>query len=166
MRYKFAFLLFVFCSILFVGCSSLKAPIIQQNEPITAYSYFYITPSSELTSGTSGVFGNGYGVYGASYTNSINPSEVISGILLKNGFIRLPELDQKLLDKTLIVNYGESGRRDKGLGYTLEVTIQFLSAKTYSVVCLCTAEGMGSTEADDIRIAINRALEPLFIHEP
>ena len=162
MKHILALVLFVLSSILFVGCSSLKAPIIQQNEPITAYSYFYITPSSELTSSTGGVFGNGYGVYGSSFTNTINPSEVISGILLKHGFIRLPDLDQKLLDKTLIVNYGESGRRDKGLGYTLEVTIQFLSANTYSVVCLCTAEGMGSTEADDIRIAINRALDPLF----
>lgn len=166
MKHKFYIIILVFSSILFVGCRSLKAPIIQQNESISAYSYFYMIPSSELTSSSGEVFGSGYGVYGTSYTKSINPSEVISGIMLKNGFVRLPEIDQKLLDKTLIVNYGESGRRDKLFGYTIEVTIQFLSAKTYSVVCICTAEGMGSTEADDIRIAINRALGPLFIHEP
>ena len=166
MKHKFAFILLVFSSILFVGCSSLKAPIIQQNESITPYKYFYIMPSSELTSSSGGVYGTGYGVYGASYTKSINPSDVISGTLLKHGFVRLPELDQSLLDKTLIVNYGESGRRSKLLGYTIEVTIQFLSAKTKTVVCVCTAEGRGSTEADDIRIAINRALEPLFNHKP
>lgn len=162
MNHKLSVVLLVLSSILFVGCRSLKAPIIQNYEPIDTYRYFYIMPSSELTSSSGGVYGTGYGVYGASYTKSINPSDVIFGTLLKHGFVRLPELDQSLLDKTLIVNYGESGRRSKLMGYTIEVTIQFLSAKTYSVVCVCTAEGMGSTEADDIRIAINRALNSLF----
>lgn len=87
---------------------------------------------------------------------------MISGIFLKNGFIRLPELKPDLLDQTIVVNYGESGRRNKGLGYTIEVTIQILSAKTSEPICICTAEGQGETEADDVRIAINRALSPLF----
>ena len=148
--------------LLLVGCASLRKPIIQQNEPIRSYSYFYITPTSELTSSNGGVYGGQYGVYGGSTTKTLNPSDVISGILLKQGMVRLPELDSELLNKTLIVNYGESGRRKLNLGYSIEVTIQFLQAKTHSVVCVCTAEGQGSTEADDIRIAINRALEPLF----
>jgi hypothetical protein len=54
------------------------------------------------------------------------------------------------------VNYGESGKRDRGLGYTIEVTIQFISAKTHTQICSCTAEGQGETEADDIRQAITR----------
>ena len=145
--------------VLLSGCGSLKSPIIQQNEPISSYNYFYITPTAELTSGSSAVIS---GKYVASTTKTINPSDVISGTLLKHGMVRLPELDQNLLDKTLIVNYGESGRRSLNLGYSIEVTIQFLQARTHSIVCICTAEGQGSTEADDIRIAINRALEPLF----
>ena len=149
-------------AVLFSSCGSLKAPIIQQNEPVSSYEYFYIMPTSELTSGSGGVYGGKYGVYGGSSTKTINPSDVISGTMLKHGFIRLPELNPQLLSKTLIINYGESGRRSLGLGYSIEVTIQFLSAQTNSVVCVCTAEGQGSTEADDIRIAINRALEPLF----
>ena len=100
---------------------------------------------------------NSYGI-----TKTSNPSDLIAGILIKQGFIRLPELNSRLLDETLIVNYGESGRRNVNLGYSIEVTIQFLSAKTNMPVCVCTAEGQGSTEADDIRIAINRALKPLF----
>jgi len=146
----------------FISCGSLKSPVIQQNEPITSYKYFYIMPTSEKTSSSGGVYGNNYGVYGGSHTATINPGDAIAGTLLKNGFIRLPELDPQLSNETLIINYGESGRRNLNLGYTIEVTIQFLSAKTHSVVCVCTAEGQGSTEADDIRIAINRALEPLF----
>ena len=149
-------------AILLVGCSTLKAPIIQQNEPVSSYIYFYVTPTSELTSSSGGVYGSQYGTYGSTTTKSLNPSDVISGVLLKQGMIRLPALDPELLDKTLVVNYGESGRRNLNLGYSLEVTIQFLQARTHSVVCICTAEGQGSTEADDIRIAINRALEPLF----
>jgi hypothetical protein len=62
----------------------------------------------------------------------------------------------------MIVNYGESGKRNKGLGYTIEVTIQFVSAKTNAKLCSCTAEGQGETEADDIREAITRCLTPLL----
>ena len=50
----------------------------------------------------------------------------------------------------------------RGLGYTIEVTIQFSSAKTNEMICSCTAEGQGETEADDIRQAIRRALTSLF----
>ena len=162
MKQFFSFVSFILCTVLFVGCGSLKSPVIQQNEPIKSYKYFYITPTAELTSSSGGVYGGRYGVYGGSTTKSLNPSDVISGTLLKQGMIRLPELDTELLDQTLVVNYGESGRRNLNMGYTIEVTIQFLQARTHSVVCICTAEGQGSTEADDIRIAINRALEPLF----
>ena len=48
------------------------------------------------------------------------------------------------------------------LGYTIEITLQFLSADTHEVVCTSTAEGMGETEADDIRIAIQKALTEVF----
>ena len=162
MKYIKTLTIWVMSTIVFIGCASLKKPIIQQNEPITSYKYFYVMPTSERTSSNGGVYGNNDGVYGGSMTATINPSDVIAGTLLKNGFVRLPELDPQLSNETLIVNYGESGRRNLNLGYTIEVTIQFLSAQTHSVVCVCTAEGQGSTEADDIRIAINRALEPLF----
>lgn len=154
--------LLVLSIVMLISCGSLKAPIVQQNEPINSYRYIYITPTSDLTSSSGGVYGGRYGVYGGSSTKTINPSDVISGVLLKHGFIRLPEIDPQLIDETLIINFGESGRRSLGMGYSIEVTIQFLSAKTHSVVCVCTAEGQGSTEADDIRIAINRALEPLL----
>ena len=157
---KFFYLVLV--AVIMVACASMKAPIINQIESLDNYKYIYITPTSELTSGSSGIYGGKYGLYGGGYTKTINPSDVISGIMLKQGYIRLPELNPELLDKTLIVNYGESGRRNVNLGYSIEVTIQFLSARTNMPVCICTAEGQGSTEADDIRIAINRALAPLF----
>lgn len=155
------------CTISIIGilllnsCGSLKAPTIHQFSSIDGYKYVFITPTAELTSSTGVAYAIGNGLYGNT-SKTINPSDVISGIFLKNGYIRLPELKPDLLDQTVIVNYGESGRRNRALGYTIEVTIQILSAKTSEPICICTAEGQGDTEADDVRIAINRALGPLF----
>ena len=149
-------------AIIFSSCGALKTPVIVRNAPIEGYRYVFITPTKELTSSAGGTYGGRYGIYGASTTKSVNPSDVISGELIKNGFIILPELKSELNNKTLIVNYGESGRRNRGLGYTIEVTIQFISAETHELICSCTAEGQGETEADDIRQAIRRALSGLF----
>jgi hypothetical protein len=111
---------------------------------------------------------SGATINGQYYTSSktVNPTDVITGILTKEGLIRLPELKSELINETLIINYGESGKRNTGLGgYTIEVTIQFISSKTSSLVCSCTAEGQGSTEADDIRQAITRCLASLLSKE-
>lgn len=126
------------------------------------YRYVFITPTDQLTSASGGVYGGQNGIYGATTTKSIVPSDVISGIFLKRGYTRVPELEPELLDQTIVVNYGESGRRNRGLGYTIEVTIQFISAKTHQKICSCTAEGQGETEADDIREAITRCMVPLL----
>lgn len=154
---------FVVFSILMLGsCAPLRLPVIVKNAPIETYKYAYISPTKELTSSSGGTYGGQYGIYGSSTTKSVNPSDVIAGVLIKEGFIILPELKSELSNETLIVNYGESGRRNRGFGYTIEVTIQFISAETKQMICSCTAEGQGETEADDIRQAIRRALEGLF----
>lgn len=153
----------ILLTILTNGCAPLKTPTIIKNEPIEGYKYIFISPTSNLTSGSGGVYGGQYGVYGATTSKSVNPGDVISGILLKEGYTRIPELKPELQDETIIVNYGESGKRSTGLGgYTIEVTIQFISAKTHVQLCSCTAEGQGETEADDIREAITRCLSTLL----
>lgn len=127
-------------------------------DSVKKYRYIYITPTQTLSSGSGSIVENQY--YSSSKT--INPADLVSGILTKQGFIRLPELRQELANQTLIVNFGESGKRNAGLGYTLEVTIQFINAQTLQPACTCTAEGMGSTEADDIRNAIQRCLQGIL----
>ena len=155
--------LLIICTILLEnGCASLRMPTIVRNAPVEMYKYAYISPTKKLTSSIGGTYGGQYGIYGSSTTKSVNPSDVIAGILIKEGYIILPELKSELSNETLIVNYGESGRRNRGFGYTIEVTIQFISAKTNEIICSCTAEGQGETEADDIRQAIKRALSSLF----
>ena len=155
------FLAVILTTILVNSCAVLKPPVITKNYSIEGFKYAFIPSTNSLTSGT-GTTSNGQ--YYSS-TKTVNPSDVISGILMKENFILLPEIQQELADRTLIVNYGESGRRyiAGGLvGYTTEVTINFISAKTYETICSCTAEGYGSTEADDIRKAITRCLTGLF----
>ena len=111
----------IFLSLLIKGCAPLKPAVVVKNSSIESYKYIYVSPTESLTSSTGSVYGGEYGTYGATTSKSVNPSDVISGILVKEGFIRLPELKSDLTDQTLIVNYGESGRRNRGLGYTIEL---------------------------------------------
>ena len=141
---------------------TLKPVTYNGNTSLIGYKYAYITPTSGLSSISGGVYGNAYGVYGSTISKSINPADVISGILMKNGFTLIPKLNDELKDRTIIINYGETGRRNVSWGYTIEITLQILSADNLEVLCTTTAEGMGSTEADDIRIAITRAMEAIF----
>lgn len=143
------------------SCAPLKPATIIKNSSIENYKYIYISPTNSLTSSTGATYGGQY----YSSSKSVNPTDVITGILTKEGFIRLPELKSELTNETLIVNYGESGRRDRGLGYTIEVTIQFVSAQSNELLTSCSAEGQGSTEADDIRQAITRCLSALLSKE-
>ena len=158
-QYNKLTLLILFFIVNSCGTTYLPATSIK-NQDFKAFKYFYITPTNSLTSsyGTTNIYGQYY-----SSSKTINPSDEITGILTKEGFIRLPELKNELASETLIVNFGKSGTRDTGMGgYTIEVTIQFVSAKTNTLVCSCTAEGQGSTEADDIRIATTRCLNKLL----
>lgn len=148
-------------SILLNSCGPLKPVTIIKNSSIKKYKYIYISPTNSLTASSGGVYGGSYGIFGSSTSKSINPSDLISGILTKEGLIKLPEIKKELEDQTLIINYGESGKRSRGLGYTIEVTVQFLSARTNQLVSSCSAEGQGETEVDDIRQAITRCLKAL-----
>ena len=147
---------------IFASCVSLQPVRVTKNASLDNYTYFYITPTETKTGSSGGVYGNGYGVYGSSTSRSTNPADIISGYLIKRGLVRLPEIKSDLADRTMIINYGETGRRYAGLGYTIEITLQIISAKTNEVICVLTGEGMGDTEADDIRIAINRCLSELY----
>lgn len=155
----------IVCMALINGCAPLKPVSISMLDAMENYKYFYIIPVGDVTSSAGNIYGGSNGLYGASHTVSINPSDVIAGYMLKQGYTRVPEVSQSNIDETLIISYGESGRRNRGLGYTIEVTIQFVSAKNNKPICVCTGEGQGSSEADDVRIAINRCLDGVFIRK-
>lgn len=151
MKYYIIFIL----STISLGCLTIKPATSVKNSNIESYKYIYLSSTSSLSSSTGTTVSGQY----YSSSKSVNPGDVVTGILTKAGLIKLPEVKPELASETLIVNYGESGKRKTGLGgYTIEVTIQFISAKTNALVCSCTAEGQGETEADDIRYAITNCL--------
>lgn len=146
------------------GCATLLPTTITRNseDDLKNYSYFYVNPAGAKTGSAGYVTGGNYGVYGSSSTRTTEPCDIISGYLIKLGYVRVATIDENISDKTLVISYGETGRRPAGLGYTIEVTLQFTSAKTHAPVCTVTGEGQGETEADDIRIAILRCLDTAF----
>ena len=110
------------------------------------------------------MYGNQYGVYGGS-TKTVNPSEVISGYLMKKGYTTLPNIDPNLVDNTMTVSYGYTGRRQLSLfSYASCVMIQFRDAKTHELIATCEGEGCGEDETDDILQAIYSAIGVIFAH--
>ena len=158
MRYLKPLFLTIIVVLTLTSCGSLRPATVTRHSSLEGYQYAYINSTSTKV-GSAGYFYNGMG---ASETKSTNPSEIISGFLMKKGFIIVPELKSENESHTIVVNYAETGRRNLNLGYAIEITIQILSAKDNSLLCTGTAEGQGSTEADDIRIAINRCLAEIF----
>lgn len=143
------------------GCYTLQVPTTSNSGKLQSYPYVYVIPTSGV-SGSSGVYGNQYGVYGGQ-TTTTNPSEVIAGYLMKRGFTILPEITPDLQSKTLIASYGHTGKRQLSLfAYSNIVLIQFRDAKTHELVASSEAEGCGSDEAQDVLQAITRALDALF----
>lgn len=122
-------------------------------ESIRNYKYAYIAETNPLVAGSGTMVS---GIYTSSQTTA-NPKDIITGRLVKEGFEILPELKEELLDETIIVNYGQGGRRKLSMFYvSTENVLQILSAKTNQIICNCTSEGCGEHITDDIRIAINR----------
>ena len=151
-------------SFLLSGCAILKEPEIVKRGDIQDYKYVVLPGAASLTSSSGGIYGNEYGIYGSSSSKQLNPRSIIEGILLKKGLLSVESVTEEKRNRTLIVKYGESGRRDVagGLGgYTLEVTIAIITANTDGLIYSCVAEGQGSTEVDDIRDAIHRCLSEI-----
>lgn len=156
------FLFLISATLCLVGCNyQLYAPIVEVKPAIAKYRYAYIIPTGSVTSGLSSE--------GDGYTKSISPSEVIAGDLMQRGYSILPQINQDLIDKTMIVNYGEVGVRDIGYQiYTKEVIIQFRDAQSQDLICSGKAEGLvdflwgSSTEVDAVVFAIKKALDSIY----
>lgn len=154
----------VLLSIAMSGCVTLKPTSITRNDKddFSNYKYFYVNTAGTKTSGSGVVVGNQYGVYGGSSTKSIDPCDVITGFLIRKGYIRVAEINDSNRDETFVINYGEIGKRTAGFAYTFEVVLQFISANANEVICTVTGEGYGETEADGIRRGILRCLDTAF----
>ena len=146
----------------FASCGvMLNAPVASVKSNLYKYNYVYVVPTSGVTS-SSGVYGGQYGVHGGQ-TKTVNPSEAISGYLMKIGYTPVPSVTEELANKTLIVSYGYTGRRTlSAFAYASCIIIQMRDAKTHELVASCEAEGCGSDETEDILQAIYSGLNAIF----
>ncbi len=128
---------------------------------INKYQYFYIIPTSTI------IYERGSVNNGTGYSNgySMNPADELAGYLQNKGLIRLSEIKNDKASSTLVVSFAISGRRpvSPSGAYTTEVILHFTSADTDSLICSCKAEGLGSSEIEDIREALQRCFNELNI---
>ncbi|MBB6276569.1 hypothetical protein [Porphyromonas circumdentaria] len=159
MRIRLGFLVFfgLLSLSLLTSCVTLRPASVDLRKPIDTYTYVYVPVAQAINSTTSATF--------SGVSQSVNSRDMIVGVFAKHGYVVLHQLEDKYLPKTLIVNCGESGRRNVFLGYTTEVTLQFISAETGELLCTTTAEGYISTENTKVKHAISRALEAVFSHQ-
>lgn len=164
---RFAVSLFLLAFI--SGCMSLQDPTYVQNKDIIGnYKYAYIPEISNKTSSSSSAVGwsnpySGENSFNLNYVatgvaKDMSPHLEIEGFLLKKGIVRIDKINEENINDTFIVRYGNSGRRDGFWGYALEVTIAFIEPESNEILFMCTAEGIGETETDDIRYAISNCL--------
>lgn len=149
------------------GCGTAKKvpqyATISGTPDLSKYKYVYIHPTTDKTSVSGGVYGGQYGVYGNTSSKSVNPSDIVAGKFIKSGYSVVPDINKALAGQTIIVNIAETGRKQYNiLSYSIEMTIQLLDASTYELICNVSAEGMGETEADDVRKAILKCLDAIF----
>lgn len=150
----------------FVSCAILEPIESRTFKDLSSYKYAVVAQSSTISSGVGGAY-IGYGTGGGaaySVSKSVNPSDIIAGILMKKGFVIVDSVPKDKESETLIVKFGQGDKRNVlgGIGgYTLSANIQMLESKSQDVVFTCNAEGQGETEADDIRVAITRCLSAL-----
>lgn len=158
-------LLVLFPLLVLTGCYTLRAPTVSNSGRLRNYSCVYIIPTGGISANSGihgGLYGNQLWIHGGA-TKTTNPSEVISGYLMKKGYAILPNLSSSNAEKSLVVSYGNVGKRDMGfLAYSCIVLVQFRDAKTNELIASSEAEGCGEDESEDILQAITRALDALF----
>lgn len=142
---------------LFSSCSVLRPTGVTIKHDIRAYSRVFIPSTNTIQSRTDSKEGNTI----TTESQSVNPRDLIAGTLAKQGYIILHQLDNRFLNDTMIITYGESGRRSIITNNVTEITLQLVSASTGELLGTITAEGLEDNEAETIRVALTRALQAL-----
>ncbi len=144
--------------------AQLKSPVADVKGDLTAYNYYYVVPTNAVTSSSGIAVGVSYGMFSGvagNQTNTVSPSETISGYLMKNGYNVTTSIIPEKADQTLIVSYGYTGRRElNAFDYASCIIIQMRNAATQELVASFEAEGYGyNDEAEGIMKAIFKALD-------
>ena len=152
-------------AIVLTACGALKPTTCSVQPTFYKYRYVYIMPTGSVT-GSTGVYTSYVDnrVHGG-VTRTTNPSDMMSGYLMQKGLTILPQLDDAKKAETLVLSYGETDHRDVGflwLSTSTGIIIQFRDAQTNDLIASAEAEDYGSTEADNVRYALRKALDAIF----
>ena len=152
-------------AIVLTACGALKPTTCSVQPTFYKYRYVYIMPTGSVT-GSTGVYTSYVDnrVHGG-VTRTTNPSDMMSGYLMQKGLTILPQLDDAKKAETLVLSYGETDHRDVGflwLSTSTGIIIQFRDAQTNDLIASAEAEDFGSTEADNVRYALRKALDAIF----
>ena len=152
-------------AIVLTACGALKPTTCSVQPTFYKYRYVYIMPTGSVT-GSTGVYTSYVDnrVHGG-VTRTTNPSDRMSGYLMQKGLTILPQLDEAKKAETLVLSYGETDHRDVGflwLSTSTGIIIQFRDAQTNDLIASAEAEDYGSTEADNVRYALRKALDAIF----
>ena len=152
-------------AIVLTACGALKPTTCSVQPTFYKYHYVYIMPTGSVT-GSTGVYTSYVDnrVHGG-VTRTTNPSDMMSGYLMQKGLTILPQLDEAKKAETLVLSYGETDHRDVGflwLSTSTGIIIQFRDAQTNDLIASAEAEDYGSTEADNVRYALRKALDAIF----
>ena len=147
-----------FCLIIVVdilaSCSLTRSlPTTTITKDLTQYNFVYVVPTSAVTSGI------------LIETNTVNPSEMITGYLMKKGYSSIPSIDAELKSRTLVVTYGNTSSTSFSHSFVARkgVIIQFRDAETHELIATSEAEGASlNTETEALIQAINSALNSIF----
>ena len=148
---KKIFLLIVASFVCLNSIEAVSLPHVTVKDRLTDYKYFYVMPTSGVTSGAGFISGG----YGASTTTTIVPSDAIRGYLIKNGYNVLSSIKPELAHKTLIVSYGYAGT---------SIILQMRNAVTEELVASIESPRTGDNDAAWIDDAIFNALRMYHYH--
>ena len=78
------FIIFVSLFIL-SGCSLAKYSTVVQHSPFEKYKFFYVLDAASTTATSASVYGNQYALHGSQVTKTVSPTDIISGVMMKQG---------------------------------------------------------------------------------
>ena len=158
-------ILFVATLISITGIARIKAPVVDIKGNLNDYDYFYVVPTGGITSTSFASYSGAVVPTGIVYsaaaggTNSVVPSDLITGFLMKYGYNIIHSITPENADKTLVISYGYTGKRYvSAFSYASGVIIQMRDASTQELVASFETEGLGENETDEISQALYDAL--------
>ncbi len=154
-------ILIFIAAMLTVSMMAQDVPTVVIKGDLNQYKYVYVIPTSGTTS-SSGISTSVH-IWGPFFTtigngtSTANPSEVLSGFFMKEGFTVVPSITPEITNKALIVSYGFLGAD----GLYSKIILQVTDANTHETIASYETSGKALDEAEQVSRALDYAMELL-----